>query len=752
MRKLAIAAGAFSAAVFAAIYALQYTVLLPAAILLGAAAFLLCALNPKANLRYALISGFLALGFGFYLFYFQNTAAIAERLDGRQIEISGRILEYPRTEDGSLRFELRLLGRGSGRIKAVAYVSDQSMSEAEPGQYVRLRAVAKNADELFGNSYDAYYSDGVFLKLDVKELLEHDTKPHLLLSLPCRIGHRLGESIDGLFPDDVSVFMKSLMLGDKEEFYKNDAQYVAMTRSGFMHVVAVSGMHIAFLVSLLRLLLGNGRRATIMILGLLWFFVLLTGSSPSAIRAGFMQSLLLMAPLLRRENDAPTSLALILAIILLFNPFAAKSISLQLSFGAMAGILCFSESLYAAVNGLFSRLRGRTLFSYIAASVSSSLSVMVFTLPLTALHFDYVPLLSVITNLAALWAVSLCFCGGWLCCALSVVPLLGRVSAWLCAWIARYILFVADFVADSPYALLYTATAGITLWIIGSYFAISLAFCIKKRRRLAVFAAALLSLLSLIGILHTNRRSYQATDIISVLDVGQGQCIAAFSGENTVLIDCGSIYTIDNAGDRAGEYLLRCGRKRVDLLFLTHLHSDHANGVPRLLEIMDVDKIIMPMCPDIYDYTGRAIIEAAARQGAEIELMGEDGSISCGKINIDAYAFLDGEDENERCLMARLSIDDYDLLITADADMEMENRLASRLPLSDVESIIVGHHGSRYASSPLLLKAVGGGKAIISVGYNTYGHPTRESLERLEQYGYNIYRTDEIGPIEIRIG
>ena len=76
--------------------------------------------------------------------------------------------------------------------------------------------------------------------------------------------------------------------------------------------------------------------------------------------------------------------------------------------------------------------------------------------------------------------------------------------------------------------------------------------------------------------------------VITVLDVGQGQCISVISGDKTVLIDCGGIYSLDNAGETAGSYLLSRGRKRVDVLLLTHLHADHVNGVPRLLELVDV--------------------------------------------------------------------------------------------------------------------------------------------------------------------
>lgn len=109
-------------------------------------------------------------------------------------------------------------------------------------------------------------------------------------------------------------------------------------------------------------------------------------------------------------------------------------------------------------------------------------------------------------------------------------------------------------------------------------------------------------------------------------------------------------------------------------------------------------------------------------------------------------------EENERCLMMKLSIGDYDLLITADAPMRAERELAKSMELSGTEALIVGHHGSKYSSSEELLRAAGAELAIISVGYNNYGHPAEVTLERLHENGYNVYRTDTDGTLEIRIG
>ena len=86
----------------------------------------------------------------------------------------------------------------------------------------------------------------------------------------------------------------------------------------------------------------------------------------------------------------------------------------------------------------------------------------------------------------------------------------------------------------------------------------------------------------------------------------------------------------------------------------------------------------------------------------------------------------------------------------ADAPTAAENELLERAELSGTEVFVAGHHGSRYSSGEALLRELEADTAIISVGYNTYGHPTYETLERLSAYGLEIYRTDLNKTVEIR--
>ena len=124
---------------------------------------------------------------------------------------------------------------------------------------------------------------------------------------------------------------------------------------------------------------------------------------------------------------------------------------------------------------------------------------------------------------------------------------------------------------------------------------------------------------------------------------------------------------------------------------------------------------------------------------------------SCGRLDAQIFKLNDEGDENERCLMIDLAVGENHLLVTADAPKKLERELVDSEELEDTDILIVGHHGSKYASADELLQEAGGGLAVISVGYNTFGHPAPETLEALEVYGYEIKRTDEDGTVEIRL-
>lgn len=753
MRYLAITALAFSAAMFAANYILPTGVLLWLAATLAVLGLLLLFVLRRHTAIRLLLFG-VALGFAVFFAHASFTAIPAGKLDGETIDIEAIILDYPKVYDDYGRLEIELAGDGLPHISGYLYDNDLTMTELHPGERISLTVSMRSADTRYGKDYDFYNSRDIYFIASAKSVPLVTEGDFCLAVLPAFIRHRVLELMFEIFPENCSHFMASLLMGEKTELYKDTALYSDLSRAGLMHVAAVSGMHIAFLVGMIQLLFGYTAGSSVFCIVLVWAFALLTGASPSAVRAAFMQSLLLMAPLLRRENDPITSLSTALAMVLFANPYAAASVSLQLSFGAMAGILCFSAPVSRCLESMIPSKSAARILRYPLGILSVSLSVMVFTLPLCAVHFGYVSILSPITNMLALWAVSLCFMGGFICCVLgSVFPGAAGLLALPVSWLARYIFFAARLVSDIPFAVIYINNKVLAAWFMLLYVFVALSAASQIKPELRLILPLLLSALTLFSALGFLRAGYErGAGSIAVLDVGQGQSIAAISGDSCVVIDCGGGGRSENAGETAGAYLLTRGVGEIDVLLLTHLHSDHANGTLNLMELVEVKKICMPSDPPDEDKLLEPILEAARRHGTEICYISEDEDMAIGRLRMELYAPGSRGEANERCVMCRLYIDDYDMLITADSSSTAEREFIKKYDLDGLDALIAGHHGSRYSSCGDFLEYVSADTAIISAGYNTYGHPTHEVLARLDAYGYNIYRTDLNGTVEIRIG
>ena len=144
-------------------------------------------------------------------------------------------------------------------------------------------------------------------------------------------------------------------------------------------------------------------------------------------------------------------------------------------------------------------------------------------------------------------------------------------------------------------------------------------------------------------------------------------------------------------------------------------------------------------------------LACAEKHGTKVDRIDGNALAKCERLAAQIFKLNNDGDINERCLMIDLAVGRKHLLVTADAPKKLERALVDSENLEGTDILVVGHHGSKYASSDELLREAGGGLAIISVGYNTFGHPASETLEALEAYGYEIKRTDEDGTVEIRL-
>lgn len=699
-----------------------------------------------------------ALAFLWSAAYSALFRAPALKLAGTEQTVTATVLTCPEnTSIGGRSFAAELEGVDSSP-HALFYVT-ADWAGLLPGDQFTCTARFRSADTLYGEETTYYSAKGVFLLAYCDEAPASVTRPDRLplRFLPSLCARRLQDSIDTVFDGDVAPLAAAVTLGDRDGLSPTLSS--DLTRAGISHAAVVSGMHISFLVSFFLLLFPGRRPFTLCLIPLLLFYALMAGGTPSAMRAVIMQAALLTGPIFRRQPDPPTSLGLALLILLIHNPFAAAGASLQLSFAAVAGILLVSFPLSAALMSPIERLCDRdalwarplrAICRFVAVTLSTTLGALLFTTPITVLRFGSLTLLAPLTNLLTLWAVTLLMVGTLLVGTLALLlPGLMVYPAALVSLPARWIITVVTAVGGSPAAAVDGTRPLFLVWLAALYLTVPLVLFARRRGRALLLAAVCLTgLLGCAVALHAVE-VHRADLTVTALDVGQGSSTLLMSGGSAILVDCGGNSARD-PGDVAADRLGAMGRTYLDALVFTHLDEDHFNGALLLFRRLKIGSVWLPDTD--HDPAALSLLLTLAEQeGAEVHFVETTETVPLGEASLTLYPPMGGGSSNEEGLFVLCSHGDFDVLITGDADSFVESMLVKYCPIPDIELLLAGHHGSRHSTSQLLLDTLRPELAVISVGYNSYGHPAQEALDRLRSSGAAIYRTDTFGTVTVTV-
>ena len=696
-----------------------------------------------------------SIGFAWNTAYSKMFIEPSEKLVGTEATVRVQVMEMPSVGQGYSTVTVKLLEDGYHSSKVLVTSYNFSLEGLQSGDIAEMNLRFLTARTRYNVEDDYYFASGIFLRAYLDgEVNILEAGEGGIRFLPQTISYKLKEQILRIFPEDVAPLMKALLTGDKNELYEDDKLFVSLILSGLSHIVAVSGMHVAFIISLISVFTGRRRITAFLGIPLVWFFAAMMGFTPSVTRASIMICLMLIAPIVRRENDPPTAIASALLIILLINPRSIASISLQLSFGAMCGITLVSPSVFKYLVKASSSVSGilRRMLIALWAMISSSIGAMVFTVPLTALHFSYVPVYSIISNVLCIWAMSAAFMFGYAAVIVgSIIGPLGRILAWIVAWFPRYTIFAVKLIAKIPGNALYTGNLLGAIWIIYVYLVFAVPYLMKRKTPFRPVIPLCCCIASYAFIYLLMPLAISKDGSVTALDVGQGQCIVATTEQGTIMIDCGGKNSAGNVGDVAAEYLLSNGRDTIDVLVLTHLHDDHANGVIRLMSYVDVLRVALPgECEQTE--IGDRILEVCYDNGTEVHIIEENTSINMDGLKLELLAPIGSADPNESGLIIYGDYGEFEFLVTGDAGISTEKQLLSFYSIGEVELLIAGHHGSKNSTSEILLETIRPDTAFISVGTNSYGHPSAEVLDRLSEYDVDVYRTDIHGNITLMVG
>lgn len=747
MRKLMLFSIGFILACILGVYFISGNLLLiPAAICLVAMGVLFFLKSRKARITAVILLGSVAgllWIWGYDSLYLADARSYDAKVIQSQIEITdySTDTEYGVAADGKLSL--------AGKTYRVYFYMNEA-TPLKPGDRVtgsfRLRYTADG-----GEKEPTYHQGkGIFLLAYGREEMQITTADSVPVKyFAATMRQKILQQLDATFPQDTVGFARALLLGDGSLLsYKADS---AFQTSGIRHVIAVSGLHVSILFSIIYVF-GGRHKVLGVVLGMpvLLVFAAVAGFTPSIVRACIMQALMLLSLLVDKEYDPPTALGFAALVMLVVNPLTITSVSFQLSVGCMVGIFLFGEKIqkYLLNKTFLGKAKKKTVMAklthWIAGSISVTISAMITTTPLCAYYFESVSLVGILTNLLTLWIISFIFYGIMLACLLGAIWLpLGQAVAWVISWAIRYVLLVAEFLSSFSLAAVYTKNVYIVVWLIFSYVLLGL-FLISKKKRPAVFAACV-SIVLCIAIAVSYLEPRMDRFRVSVLNVGQGQCVLLQSNGKNYMIDCGGD-TAEQAADEAAKTLLSQGITRLDGVILTHYDNDHAAGAELLLTRIPADTLYLPVTMD-----SEGMKRFADQYADIIQWIGTDTQFTDADITITLYPATEYASDNESSMCVLCQVDNCDILITGDRNAVGERSLVQSHTLPELDVLVVGHHGAKTTASLDLLQATTPDIAVISVGAtNNYGHPAQEVLDRLKLFGCNIFRTDQMGTVIIK--
>ena len=285
----------------------------------------------------------------------------------------------------------------------------------------------------------------------------------------------------------------------------------------------------------------------------------------------------------------------------------------------------------------------------------------------------------------------------------------------------------------------------------------------KKRKSRRVSFGILMILLVIAAAYYTytyvrdmNNKPKLSGDVeVHFIDVGQGDsCLIVSPTGSTVLIDAGDEKTSKQNEHPTIEYLDELKVTTIDYMIITHYDQDHIGGADDVINAVEVKNFLTP------DYVpttkcGERLMTAIENEGAEVVHPDIGYSIDLGgnaRLEVLSSAEITDKGRNNDSIVTRLTYGDISFLFTGDAESEREEELLESCPEKLESDVLkVGHHGSDTSTTKDFLDQVSPSYAIISVGEgNSYGHPSRTTLNLLESIHAKIYRTDLNGTIVVR--
>ena len=711
------------------------------------------------------------------------------------VEIQGRVAQQPDIRDGYclLTFsasELTVNG-DSKEVSGAALIRVPRYPTYHYGDVLKIIGELERPPQFEDFDYETYLAhQGIrsVIYYPGVEVLHHGQglKP---LQWIYSLRERLSASIARALPEPQSSLAQAILLGLRGNI--PDSLDQAFSRTGTAHLLAISGLHVGIILAMFLsfgiLIFGRQRSTYIWLaFALMWLYVLLAGMRPPVIRAATMGSLFLIAEYLGRQRSAIIALAFAAAVMVGIQPHILWSVSFQLSFSAMVGLIllfphfqAWGRKGVAAISG--DRVALVTTGNMVTDVFAASLAAIIAVWPLIAYSFGVVSLTALPATFLSLPALPSIIVTSALVAFAGLFSLIvAQVLGWLAWLFLSYLVLVVRGFDALPYSSL--ELTAVSAWHVWGYYAIlaGVIACLSYRKPLADLLSRLTSRMkNSTQDLPKPRSGFPAKWLVlpllvvailvwsvvltlpsdrlhvSFLDVGQGDAILIQtpSGQN-ILIDGGpDSQTVVLALSEK----LPFWNRTIDLVVCTQPQADHITGLVEVLHRYKVKQVLEPgVSYDSSTYREWLRLVADQRIGYNLARAGQEIDLGNGiKIEVlnPPTEFFEGTgcDTDNNGVVLKLTWNRISFLFTADIREEAEFALITQRANLRSTVLKASHHGSITSTTRQFLAAAAPEVAVISVGAdNRFGHPSPDVVERLiDRVGEdNVYRTDKHGTVE----
>lgn len=583
------------------------------------------------------------------------------------------------------------------------------------------------------------------------------------------VRRHIAASIKDALPEREQGLMMGVVIGETKDIQPDVIADFKTT--GLSHILAVSGLNVSILIAALGYVLrwltikmrSPGRIiAFALSVAAVVFYMFITKLQPSVLRAGIMGVAALTAILASRPARPFSAIAVAALGILAVDPAALFNIGFQLSFAATLGIMAVANNLETTIT---------SIPGGIAAAVALTGAAQLGVAPLLVLYFGRLSLVSILANVVVGPAITPATILGIVMAAAGAISVaLAKAIAYPAHFCLAYILMAAKYFAGWPLASIALSPID---WrhVVAYYLLLGLLYYPLKRmkgsnlrevfprRRLAGTITAILMIAIAIICLFGSQilKARPPAGLRAVFfDVGQGDAALVQAEDGAaILIDGGP------EADSAISALRSYGVAGIDLMVVSHPHSDHINGLLTVANDYAIKQAVLPQEPDA---TGLlpVIVKVLDRRQVR-ETTGHEGeSFSVGRYlkvkilspesqtNGPNHYKESSSDANNSAIVALVEYKKVKILFAGDIEKDAEEDLVIDGQAFHVDVLKVPHHGSKDGGDRRFIEALHPNIAIISVGKNNpYHHPAPSTVARLKKVGAAVYRTDENGSVII---